>query len=479
LFINLPGGQILGVGNGINKRFTGTFNRPQPSASFVPNTFQITIGNITLTDNGTNGFTSVIPNVLTTTVTNSLDYATGAYDFTLRTAPAAGTSVNCSFDVSYAAGSNIKLERAEYVYPLYFNAPNTINPGDSVKVYDPFQVKLAVGFTGKVYITKGALDFSGTPKWFQIGTIAGTAEELAWTADGDVLFVGTGGGNLYRFSGMAGIKDSVTGDIASPSCVVVKTQIAGFGKALTGIAVDPNNNDNLVVTFGGYGGTAYVSYCSTAATCAAATNASNFTNKQGTGLTKLPAMPLYSALVEKNDGKRVIVGSEYGVYSTSDITAGNPVWTSENGVTDLHPNSPVLKLRQQLRPGTDVYNPGVIYSGTHGRGAFKSNRFIESVSVGINEQNPNVKNITESGILVYPNPLSDEATIAFNLGNSTEIVVSVYSIQGKLAKTFKTGRLSIGDQKITLPADDLSKGTYFVTLDGINIHASTKIVVIK
>ena len=44
---------------------------------------------------------------------------------------------------------------------------------------------------------------------------------------------------------------------------------------------------------------------------------------------------------------------------------------------------------------------------------------------------------------------------------------------------FKTGKLSQGEQRIALPAEQLSKGTYFVTLDGESIHATTKIVVTK
>ncbi len=479
-FINQPVSQTVGIGDGIKKRFTGTLTLPYPSATIVPNSISFNSGLQLVTDNGSGTLIGSVDG----TQNNFVTYNTGAFDFYFITAPANGATVNLSFDVAYASGSAISITRADYAYPLNFTTTSQINPGDTLMVYDPFQAKLAVGFNGAngVWMTKNALNFSITPVWMKLGTLAGTAEELAWSADGDILYVGTDAGILYRFSNLAAVTDSANGDVSSPNTVVVKTQIGGFsGNFITGLSVHPTDVNKLAVSLGGYGtGTPiHVYYSTTAATCAASITTANFTGKQGTGATKLPAMPVYSVMIEQNDSKRLIVGTESGVFSTPDITISNPVWSSENGVTGLFPNVPVFKIRQQRRLGNEVYNPFVIYAATHGRGAWKSESYIGPV--GINEANNNnaSKSIINSGIRIYPNPMNDLGTIAFNLGAAADVTISIYNLEGRLVKTIKAGKLNSGEQKIQISTDEFSKGTYLVSIDGSGIHASSKFVVVK
>lgn len=477
MFINGAVSQILGSGNGSNKHFTGYLVLPQQSASFVPDSVVITSGLKKVNDNGAG---LLIGNV-DLTQTNTFNYATGYYDFYFSAAPALGAPVNASFYVKYASGSTIGITRSDYASPLNFTTAIAIDPSDTVMVYDPFQAKLAVGFTSHVYMTKGCLDFSGIPAWLHIGTIVGTSEELAWSADGDILYVGTDGGNLYRFSNLAAVKDSVTGDIASPSCVVVKTQIAGFGgRCITGLSVDATDANKVAISLGNYGNSAYIYYSSNAATAASSSAISpNFATRQGISTTKLPAMPVYSVLIEKNDPKRVIVGTEYGIYSTSDISVANPVWSTDNGINQKFPNTPVFKIRQQRRDGSEVTNPYVIYAGTHGRGAWKSETFKGLVYIGINEHSsPNAAK-QESGISIYPNPMTENGTVSFNLASTSSVIVSIYNLQGKLVKSIKSGLLIAGDQKIEINTAELSKGTYLLSIDGSAVHATSKFVVVK
>ncbi len=482
-FINQPVGQIAGTGNGIDKHFTGHLNLPQASASIVPDSIIIVSGLQKVFDNGSGSLTGAVD----LTKPHSINYITGAYDFYFAAAPAASAPVNITFDVQYAPGSAIDIIRPSFVYPLNYVttlADGTVGPGDTLKIYDPFQAKIAVGFSGAsgIWMTKEALNFTASARWFKIGAAAGEAEKLAWSPDGDILYVGDNSGNLYRFSHLAAVTDSANGDIASPGCVVVKTQIANFGSYITGISVDPVDANKVAVSLGSYGtGTpVHIYYSSTAATCAANTSTTNFSGKQGTGASKLPAMPVYTALIELTDPKRVIVGTEYGVYSTPDITVANPVWSADNGVTGLFPNVPVFKLRQQRLPGSAVYNPSVIYAASHGRGAWKCENYLGQVTVGINEPAKNISDSKmDSGISVYPNPMNDIGTIQFNLGVAANVTISVYNLEGKLIKIIKTERLNSGEQKIPISSEEFSKGTYLVSIDGTNIHASSKFVVVK
>ena len=478
-FINQPVSQTVGIGDGIKKNFTGTLTLPYPAATIVPDSILFNSGLQIVNDNGAGTLVGSVD----ITKTNSINYITGAFDFYFNTAPSNGATVNLSFDVIYASGSNLSITRPDYAYPLNFTTTLQIEPGDTLLVPDPFQAKLAVGFNGAngVWMTKNALNFSATPVWVKLGTLSGEAEELAWSADGDILYVGTSSGTLYRFSNLAAITDSANGDVASPNTVVVKTQIAGFsGNFITGLSVHPTDGNKLAVSLGGYGsGTpTHVYYSTTAATCAASITTANFSGKQGSGATKLPAMPIFTVLIEQNDAKRVIVGTESGVYSTADITVSNPVWSSENGTSGLFPNVPVFKIRQQRRDGNEVYNPFVIYAATHGRGAWKSESYLGAV--GIKESGASAfKSGSSSGISVYPNPMNERGTIAFNLGSATDVTIAIYNLEGRLVKTIKAGKLNSGEQKIEISTDEFSKGTYLVSIDGSTIHATSKFVVVK
>lgn len=479
-FINQPVGQtLITTGDGINKHFTGVLNLPYSSASFLPDSIQFKTGLQVITDNGSGTLVGSVDG----THTNSINYITGAFDFYFATAPVNGAIINASFDVKYAAGSNLSIMRPEYAYPLNFTLTSQLDPGDTAFIPDPFQAKIAVGFNGAsgVWMTKGALDFSGTPPWIKLGTLAGEAEELAWSADGDILYVGTSSGILYRFSNLAAVKDSANGDISSPNTVVVKTQIAGFGGFITGISVDPVDGEKVAISIGGYGSgvPVHVYYSTTAATCASSTSTTNFISKQGTGTNKLPVMPVYTVMIEKNDPKRVIIGTEFGIFSTDDITVANPVWSADNGQSSLFPNVPVFKLRQQRRPGTEVYNPFVIYAATHGRGMWKSENYLGPLSVEEQGNGSISKSVVNSGVSVYPNPMTDNGTIAFTLNASADVTISIYNLQGKLVKMIKAGKLSSGEQKVQIPTDEFTKGTYFVSVDGSAIHATSKFVVIK
>lgn len=478
-FVNQPVAQTVAIGDGLKKNFSGILTLPYPSATIVPDSISFTSGLQIVTDDGSGTLVGSVD----ITKTNSINYITGAFDFYFNTAPANGATVNLSFDLIYASGSDISITRSDYAYPLNFTTTAQIEPGDTLMVPDPFQAKLAVGFNGSngVWMTKNALNFSSTPVWMKLGTLSGEAEELAWSADGDILYVGTSAGTLYRFSNLAAVTDSTNGDVSSPNSIVVKTQIGGFSSNfITGLSVHPTDANKLAVSLGGYGtGTpTHVYYSTTAATCAASITTANFDGKQGTGASKLPAMPVYSILIEQNDPKRIIIGTESGVFSTPDITATNPVWSSENGSSGLFPNVPVFKIRQQRRAGNEVYNPFVIYAATHGRGAWKSESYLGAV--GINEASANAfKSSGNSGISIYPNPMTERGTIAFNLGSPSDITISIYSLEGRLVKTIKTGKLNSGDQKIQISTEEFSKGTYLVSIDGSAVHATSKFVVVK
>ena len=203
-----------------------------------------------------------------------------------------------------------------------------------------------------------------------------------------------------------------------------------------------------------------------------------FTAKMGVGATGLITnAPIYSSLIEYKDTKRVIVGTEFGVYGTSDISVATPVWTKENN--NKLPNVPVFMLRQQTYNSAACYNSGMIYAGTHGRGIWTSDNYFNPTSVGIQEITAKDKTVV-SAIKLYPNPARENVNLSFNIEKSESLVLNVYDLKGGLVISKNLGKLPEGEQLMQIGIEDLISGTYIVSLNSNTaIIGTNRLVVIK
>jgi hypothetical protein len=288
--------------------------------------------------------------------------------------------------------------------------------------------------------------------------------------DGNYLYVGTIAGALYRISNLRLANDSISADAgttALPNAYsVVETKqlnINSSGRAITSIAVDQNDANNVIVTLGNYGNTIYVYYSSNALD-----NAPAFAAKQG----NLPAMPVYSSLIPLDHSGTVIIGTEYGVYSTENISSTSPVWTNEN--TGLS-NVPVFMLRQQTYNYPGVTNYGTIYIGTHGRGTFECTKYSS-----INDPDQPASSSYTSlpfNVSLYPNPVVNNATLSFTLPRTGNVNAKVYDMSGKIVKSIDMSQFSEGHHTYTINFSDLRKGTYIVHLVSGELSAGTKFLI--
>jgi hypothetical protein len=217
---------------------------------------------------------------------------------------------------------------------------------------------------------------------------------------------------------------------------------------------------------------------------------SNATSANPTFATKrgnLPtSLPVYASLIPVNQSTQVVIGTEYGMYATSNILAATPVWEAVN--TGVDPFVPVYMLSQQqnnfswrqtitldngnpivsVYPG--VYNYGQIYAATHGRGIFTAKNYL---SIADKKQS---KFTQLSNLQLFPNPVSDRATLEFVLGSTQNAKVKVFDMNGRLIRTFDLGLLA-GEQKIELDLSDLSNGVYIMNLQTAEKSISRKFIV--
>jgi hypothetical protein len=455
------------VTDGTTATFSGVLSVPlpvsSPAAIIDEGSVKFYLSNIDSTTNDGNGNFSG-------GAIGSVD-AQGNYTITWNTTPPANKVIRVVFTVTYGAGTVFTLNSNVAGQQFQYTTPTTITAGGTLKAQDRIQSHLALGFTGNkgVWVVKHALDFSTNPTWYKIGGTAngysGTASQLTWSADGNILYVGTESGAVYRFSGIASITSQHNGDLDTAgvaNMVVTCTRIfLSSNRQITGLDADPNG-DRLIVSLGGYSSTDYVYLINNASTVASSANTSNGTNKTGS-LVSLGGIPVYAACFDKYTPNRVLIGTEYGIYETSTINAA-PAWSyagsASMGVVAVD------MIRQQRWDPWVVPNAGCFYAGTHGRGAWRDDSSWQMptsiggpVAPGVNSSAANNKDLR-----VFPNPVIDNSNVTFMMPAQGDVTVEIYDLNGKVVRSESYQNLQSGANTVQFGTDGLNKGTYLISV---------------
>jgi hypothetical protein len=389
-------------------------------------------------------------------------------------------------DQVYSAGTTVTVRSNRSMYPFPYVLPVALNQDDTLYVPDIIESRFFLGGNGHVWMTRQNLDFSKTPEWIRIANITGLAQCMTISKDGNYLWVGTAGGRVYRISNLLAAKDSANADVepaGKPSVLTVEQiSVATGNRTVTSIAVDPSNADRVIVTVGNYGSSSPYIFFSSNATSATPT----FSGKQGTGVSRLPYMPVYASTILMHRANTVIIGTEYGLFATDNINVTNPVWEEvNNGASRV----PVHMLFQQIYnfasrtvsvndngtivttvyPG--VTNYGAIYAGTHGRGSYRCDNFV-----GIGDDDmPSAKPQAVLGI--YPNPATDHFQAVVSLPASGSATLSIHDISGRLIRNVNLNNLKEGDTSVRVSTEGLSNGSYIVRLRSGSYSSSAKLLV--
>ena len=248
------------------------------------------------------------------------------------------------------------------------------------------------------------------------------------------------------------------------------------GRAVTGIAIDYNDPDRLLVTLGNYGGNLnHVYYTEQAGSTNLTTN--NFVVKDG----DLPSLPVYDAVFNYNDPSmgQVIIGTDLGVFSTLDITASSVNWAPDN---NGFANVPVFDLLQTRTVRYDLVNnedfEGAIYAASHGRGVFKTGTTADYVS--LKEQNlVDASTKASTDLELYPNPAQNQVRVGLDLTNRSDVKITVRDLSGRLVRTLSAKSIAAGTESLSLDVSTLKTGTYIVTLMVNNESRTAKLIVTK
>ena len=361
-----------------------------------------------------------------------------------------------------SAGTQVIVKSKNNQFPFKYTLPVQLNKGDTLRVKDIVSSLMFIGTTNAVYMSRDILTFGSLPAWDRIGNLTSPASAIAFSSDANYVYAGTIDGKLVRMANVALAYDSVRADVRSSGCIINNSTIADFpGRYITSIAVDPNNDNHVIVTLGNYGNAAYIYR-----TTNALSQFPEFTPVQG----NLPAMPVYSAIIEMNNSNRVILGTELGVFTTESLSS-SPSWVAENtGLGSI----PVMMVRQQTvsRPWIESYtgvnNYGAIYIASHGNGIFENRMFV-----GIDGPDmPGAKVLNK--LSVFPNPVNTEINFTVSLTDFEQVRIEILNLKGSIVKVAEPGSFKSGEHTFTIPAQDIKNGTYL-----LKVTSGSKVEVAK
>lgn len=97
--------------------------------------------------------------------------------------------------------------------------------------------------------------------------------------------------------------------------------------------------------------------------------------------------------------------------------------------------------------------------------------YLNGISSTLPTSLPDITELLESGMLIYPNPISNQVTIELkNYSNNTQITIT--NVEGKIVYNNKT----IQSKKIVLDATDWAKGVYIIKFTDKQVNQISKLI---
>ncbi|PKF74577.1 T9SS type A sorting domain-containing protein [Chryseobacterium sp. PMSZPI] len=251
-----------------------------------------------------------------------------------------------------------------------------------------------------------------------VGT-AQNGEQISWmkvspyTTASSTLFVGTNLGRFFKVT---------NANTTSYSPTLLTSPAAG---TISDIEFGANENE-ILVTLSNYNLTSVFYSTDGGAT---------WQNKEG----NLPDMPVRTILRNPDDPNEVLVGTEMGVWGTTDFLSAAPNWFS---VTGNIGNIKITNL--DYRPSTKT-----VLACSYGRGVWTTQNTTSSLST-VDTKSRKDKNI------IYPNPSKGISHLKFDTAKYSNVDISIVDGAGRLIYTKKNVK---SDEEF---GQRLAPGTYIL-----------------
>ena len=139
-----------------------------------------------------------------------------------------------------------------------------------------------------------------------------------------------------------------------------------------------------------------------------------------------------------------------------------------------------LSVQWQLPNGTiESPLPGKYLSPASSSGSSNLNAYVKPLAVAAAGTLSADENV-QIGLFVYPNPVSQQAKVAFTLAENGQTTVSLYNMKGQLVNKLFTGFTQANvTTELSVSADALQNGQYILHLSNGKTSLSTKMIVVK
>ncbi len=351
-------------------------------------------------------------------------------------------------DIIYAESQWGYLQKSTNGGNDFYNARNGINSNEPTNwstpvVMDPADHNILYYCTNRIYRT-----INGAGLWTAVspdltdgipGTKLGTITTIdVAPTNTNVIYAGTDDSHVW-----------VTTDYGS-SWADISSALPY--RWVTRVKVDPNNENNVYVTFSG------LKWHDPQPHVFKSTN-------MGTDWTdissNLPDAPVNAFAVDNNNPDRLYLGSDVGAFVS--FNGGSSWQPIANGL-------PVVSVYDMKIHPVENY----LAIGTHGRSMYKVdlNQLVDT-------RDP-VTKIKEFSLLQnYPNPFNPSTQISFTVGHSSFVTLKVYDALGKEVAGLVNEEKSPGTYTVSFSSKNLSSGVYYYRIEAGSYTETRKMVLMK
>lgn len=248
------------------------------------------------------------------------------------------------------------------------------------------------------------------------------------------LFAGASNGALYKLVGT---------DQPTPTLTQLDGGQFPFGSTISGIDVGETDNE-LVVALSNYG-IQSVWYT--------ANGGATWTSKDLPAYN-LPDLPVYAVLFNPTNRQQVMLATELGVWSTSDITATNPGWTLTNS------GAPLIRCTQLVYRAADEH----VVVATSGRGVWETDVWASDQPI-----------LLAGALSTTALCAGSTLPVAFTLLNvpASQVVVRLSNAVGNFGEGTVIASGTTSPLLATIPANSPSGSGYQLRLDVPSLGLST------
>jgi len=342
-------------------------------------------------------------------------------------------------------------------------------------------------------------DANGAPTSNTIN-IQGKPTLIEWGKSGANLYYATDANKLYRVSYLYTLVDSTAKGYSgkkhtnvftysntpappqytatafftpNPRSPYRTTLLGSFSNKITSISIPQNDSLGMVLTFDDSSPTGTLVMTSTGDIRKNDFSNIGWVNKTTSAMSNLKT---YCSLIELNDNNKVFVGTDNGMFYTSDISQATPTWSNVNN--SQLPNVQIFDIKQQTLEPWNCYNSGQIYVATNGRGIWTNSSFFTPYVVAVNEIES--KATFENNLALFPNPTNGTVNMLFTGIQGESAKVSLIDINGRVVQTEVLGKLNAGEINYRFETSNLATGMYIVNVTSDSgIKRVTKLIVTK